>query len=133
MHHIEIGGRLELKLLVTTEVAISFLGEHAARVLSTPHMIGWMERTCRDCVLPMLEQGYDTLGTHVNVWHLAAAPLGACVTFQAEIAGVEDRRVEFRVAAWDETTKIGEGTHQRAIVNVTRFTEKMKAKQAAAR
>jgi predicted thioesterase len=129
MHHIEIGGKLEQKLLVTGEVAISFLGDHGARVLSTPQMIGFMERACRDCVLPMLEPGYDTLGTHVDVWHLAAAPIGASVTFTATVLAVNDRRVEFRVEAWDKDGKIGEGAHERAIVNVARFTEKMKAKQ----
>ena len=91
-------------------------------------MIGCMERNCRDAVLPMLEAGYDTLGTKVNVSHLAAAPIGACVTFTAEIVAVRDRRVEFRVEAWDETEKIGEGTHERAIVNVARFTSRMARK-----
>lgn len=129
MHHIEIGAKREEKLLVTSEVAIRFLGEQGAQVLSTPQMIRFMEFNCRNCVLPMLEPGYDTLGTHVNVWHLAAAPLGSCVAFTAEILSVTERRVEFRVEARDDAGKIGEGTHERTIVNVARFTEKMKAKQ----
>lgn len=127
-HHITIGAKGEEKLLVTSEVCIGFLGAEGAHVLSTPHMIGYMERTCRDAVLPMLEAGYDTLGTKVNVSHVAAAPIGACVTFTAEIAGATDRRVEFRVEAWDETEKIGEGTHERAIVNVARFTSRLAEK-----
>jgi predicted thioesterase len=124
-HHISVGAKREDKLLVTREVCIGFLGADGARVLSTPHMIGFMERACRDAMLPMLENGYDTLGTKVNVSHLAAAPIGACVTFSAEILAVADRRVEFRVEAWDEAGKIGEGTHERAIVNVARFTERL--------
>jgi predicted thioesterase len=128
-HHISLGAKREDKLLVTREVCIGFLGAGGAHVLSTPHMIGFMERTCRDAVLPMLEAGYDTLGTKVNVSHLAAAPIGACVTFSAEILTVADRRVEFRVEAWDETGKIGEGTHERAIVNVARFTERLAGKK----
>jgi len=124
-HNIAIGAKREDKLLVTSEVCIAFLGAEGARVLSTPHMIGFMERTCRDAVLPMLEAGYDTLGTHVNVAHLAAAPIGACVTFTAEIASVTGRRVQFRVEAWDETEKLGEGTHERTIVNVARFTARL--------
>jgi len=83
MANIPIGTKGEFKLLVTTEVAISFLGVEGARVLSTPHMIGYMERTCRDLVLPLLDEGHDTLGTHVNVRHLAASPIGMCVTFTA--------------------------------------------------
>ena len=130
-HRISIGARSEVKLLVTTEVSIGFLGEGGARVLSTPHMIGHMERTCRDLALPMLEAGYDTLGTQVNVSHLAAAPIGACVTFSAEITGVVARRIEFRVEACDEAGKIGEGTHERAIVNVARFTARMAEKRTA--
>jgi len=97
MANIPVGARHEEKLLVTNENAINFLGMEGARVLSTPHMIGYMERTCRNLVLPMLEPGHDTVGTHVNVAHLAAAPLGMMVTFKAEVTGVRDRRVEFRV------------------------------------
>jgi predicted thioesterase len=130
MANIPIGTSGEEKLLVTSEVAINFLGMEGARVLSTPHMIGFMERTCRNTVLPLLDAGYDTVGTHVNVAHLAAAPMGTTVTFRAEVTKVGERRVEFRVEAWDETEKIGEGTHERAIVNVAKFATKMAAKKA---
>jgi predicted thioesterase len=102
MPNIPIGTKGEQKILVTTEVAIDFLGQEGARVLSTPHMIGYMERTCRDAVLPLLDPGYDTVGTQVNLWHLAAAPMGMSVTFGAEVTGVIDRRIQFRVEAWDE-------------------------------
>jgi predicted thioesterase len=129
MANIPIGTTGEEKLLVTSEVAISFLGMEGARVLSTPHMIGYMERTCRDTVLPLLDPGYDTVGTHVNVAHLAAAPMGMTVTFRAEITAVNERRVEFRVEAWDEKEKIGEGTHQRTIINVAKFATKLAQKK----
>ena len=85
MANIPIGTKGEQKLLVTSEVAISFLGLEGARVLSTPHMIGYMERTCRDTVLPLLDPGHDTVGTHVNVAHLAAAPMGMAVTFAGRV------------------------------------------------
>jgi len=130
MANIPIGTSSEEKLLVTSEVAINFLGNEGARVLSTPHMIGFMERTCRNTVFPLLDPGYDTVGTHVNVAHLAAAPMGSTVTFRAEVTKVGEQRVEFRVEAWDETEKIGEGTHERAIVNVAKFATKMAAKKA---
>ena len=128
MANLPVGTKGEQKLLVTSEVAISFLGLENARVLSTPHMIGFMERTCRDTVLPLLDPGHDTVGTHVNVAHLAATPLGMTVTFTAEVIGVTDRRIQFRVEARDEKEKIGEGTHERAIINVARFTAKMAGK-----
>ena len=129
MAEIPIGTKGEQQILVTTENAINFLGLEGARVLSTPHMIGMMERTCRDTVKPLLGDGYDTVGTQVNVAHLAAAPLGMSVRFQAEVTGVNGNRVEFRVDAWDEKEKIGEGTHQRAIINVAKFATKLAAKK----
>jgi predicted thioesterase len=131
MANIPVGARGQQKILVTTEVATDFLGHEGARVLSTPHMIGYLERTCRDAILPMLDPGYDTVGTQVNVWHLAAAPIGAVVTFSAEVTAVKDRRVEFRVEARDETEKIGEGTHERAIINVAKFATRLAAKKNA--
>jgi predicted thioesterase len=130
MANIPIGAKGEFQLLVTSEVAITFLGTEGARVLSTPHMIGYMERTCRDTVLPLLEAGYDTVGTQVNVAHLAATPIGMSVTFTAEVIRVDGRRVEFRVEARDEKEKIGEGTHERAIINVAKFATRLAEKLA---
>jgi fluoroacetyl-CoA thioesterase len=129
MANIPIGTTGEEKLLVTSEVAIDFLGMEGARVLSTPHMIGYMERTARNTVLPLLDSGYDTVGTHVNVAHLAATPLGMAVTFRAEVTGVSDRRVQFKVEAWDEKEKIGEGTHERAVINVAKFATRLAEKK----
>jgi len=128
---IPIGTVHEEGLLVTSEVAVDFLGLEDARVLGTPHMIGHLERTCRNAVLPFLDEGYDTVGTHVNVYHLAATPIGLRVSFRAEVTSVEERRVNFKVEAYDEAEKIGEGTHQRAIVNVARFGARVQAKRSA--
>jgi len=129
MANIPVGTKGEQKLLVTSEVAINFLGMEGARVLSTPHMIGYMERTCRDTVLPLLDSGYDTVGTQVNVSHLAAAPIGMAVTFSCEVTGVDGKRVQFRVEAWDEKGKIGEGTHERAIINIAKFATRLAEKK----
>lgn len=131
MPNITIGAKGEKKLLVTNEIAISFLGLEGARVLATPEMIRAMEHTCRDLVLPMLDPGYDTVGTHVNVSHLAAAPLGMAVTFQAEITGIDERRVQFNVVAWDEKEKIGEGTHERTIINIAKFATRLAEKKSS--
>jgi predicted thioesterase len=132
MHNITIGTKHEEPILVTSEVAISFLGLEDARVLATPQMIRYMEWTSRNLVLPMLDKGYDTVGTHVNVSHVAAAPIGSIVTFTSEIIAASDRRVEFRVSARSEDELIGEGTHERGIINVakfaTRLAEKMQRK-----
>ena len=128
MANITIGARGEKKLLVTNEIAINFLGMDGARVLSTPEMIRAMEHTCRDLVLTMLDPGYDTVGTQVNVSHLAAAPIGSVVTFTSEITRVEERRVEFHVVARTEEEVIGEGTHERGIINVAKFATRLAEK-----
>jgi fluoroacetyl-CoA thioesterase len=129
MADIPIGTKSEQILLVTSDVAINFLGAEGPRVLSTPHMIGFMEHTCRNAVLPLLEPGHDTVGTHVNVFHIAAAPIGMTVTFTAEVTGVNGRRIQFRVEARDEKEKIGEGTHERAIINVAKFATRLAEKK----
>ena len=128
MAEIPIGTSREEKMKVTSDLAINFLGIEGARVLSTPNLILALEQTARNAVFPLLDPGYDTVGTHVNVYHLAATPMGMTATFRAEVTSVEDRRVNFKVEAFDEKQKIGEGTHQRAIVNVARFAAKMQEK-----
>jgi fluoroacetyl-CoA thioesterase len=122
-----IGAKREDVVDVGNDNAIKFLGPDTARVLSTPQMILFMERTSRNLILPMLDPGYDTVGTHVNVWHRAAAPMGSKVTFFAELVSVDNRRAEFRVEARIGEKIIGEGTHQRAIIEVARFAEKVKS------
>ena len=116
-------------MLVTSEVAIRFINMEEARVLSTPHMIMGMEMTCRNGVFPVLVPGHDTVGTHVDVYHLAGAPIGASVRFRAVVTGVTERRVTFRVEAFCGEEKIGEGTHERAVVNVARFAARLAAKR----
>jgi fluoroacetyl-CoA thioesterase len=125
---IEIGAVREESIDVDDRVSTTFLGLEGARVLSTPHMIGHMEGTSRNLVHPMLDPGYDTVGTEVHVSHLAAAPMGEKVTFRAQIVKVDGRRVTFKVEARDSQDKIGEGTHERFIINVERFAEKMQKK-----
>jgi len=125
---IPVGTRHEEKLVVTPDVTIDFMGVKDARVLSTPNMILGLERTSRNAVLPLLDPGYDTVGTHVNVYHLAATPIGMTVTFGIEVTSVEDRRVNFKVEAFDAKEKIAEGTHQRFIVNVSRFAVRVQEK-----
>ncbi len=117
--------------LVTSAVAIDFLGQENARVLATPHLIAKLEMTARNSVKPLLDDGYDTVGTIVHVAHLAATPMGMNVTFRSEVVSVEDRRINFKVEAFDEKERIAEGTHQRAIVHVGRFATKLAAKSVS--
>jgi len=128
---IPIGTTHESTVLVTDENAVSFLGVEGARVLGTPCMIGYLEMTARDSVKPFLDDGYDTVGARVDVRHLAATPIGMQVTFRSEVTGVDDRRLHFKVEAFDRKEKIGEGTHERAIINVARFAARLRSKSAA--
>jgi len=122
----QIGAKREEVVEVGNDSAIRFLGLEGTRVLSTPQMILCMERNCRNLILSMVDPGHDTVGTHVNVWHRAAAPMGSKVTFFAELLAVNNRRAEFKVEARLGEKIVGEGTHQRAIIEVARFAEKVK-------
>lgn len=126
---IPVGATGEHNVLVTTEIAVDFMGMEEARVLGTPFMIMLMEMTSRDAVKPFLDPGFDTVGTVVNVSHLAATPMGMSVTFRAEVIAVEDRKIRFKVEAFDEKEKIGEGVHERFVINVARFASRVQAKR----
>lgn len=128
MGEIPIGAQREDTVVVTPELAIDFLGVDSARVLATPRLIGLLEATCRNLLLAYLDPGQDSVGTHVDVRHLAATPLGIEVRLRAKIASVDGRRVNFQVEAYDELEKVAEGTHQRFIVEVARFAERVSAK-----
>ena len=130
MANIPIGTKGEERLLVTSEVAIDFLGVENARVLSTPQLIQHLEITARNSIKSLLEDGWDSVGTHVNVAHLAATPMGMNVTFHSEVISVAERRVTFKVEAFDEKDKIAEGTHERGIINTAKFATRLAAKAA---
>jgi predicted thioesterase len=128
---IPAGAKREERILVTPENAIDFLGVEEARVLSTPHLIGYLEMTARNLIKEHAGETEDSVGTHVDVRHLAATPIGMSVRLAAEVLSVSDRRVVCRVEAWDEREKIAEGTHERFVVDVPRFASKVQAKAAA--
>jgi predicted thioesterase len=129
MPDIPPGTKGTLEIDVTDANAISFLRTDDARVLATPWMIMYMEMTARDAIKPHLSDGEDTVGTQVNVRHLAATPIGSRVRFQAEVIRVDGRKVEFRVEAWDPLEKVGEGTHERSIIDIRRFAERLARKR----
>jgi fluoroacetyl-CoA thioesterase len=126
--NIPIGTKGELSILVGDDNAISFLGVDGARVLGTPYLIYFLEMAARNSVKPFLEEGFDTVGTRVDVRHLAATPIGMHVTFKSELTAIEDRRLSFKVEAFDDDEKVGEGSHERAVVNVRKFAARVQAK-----
>jgi fluoroacetyl-CoA thioesterase len=131
MNAIPVGTAGRHSILVTPEVAIDFLGEDEARVLSTPHMVAFMEWAARNAIKPFLEANEDSVGTTVNIRHLAATPVGLSVQFTATVTEVNERRVQFRVEARDEHELVGEGTHERFVVSVPRLIAKIAAKRSA--
>ena len=131
MPNIEIGLVGEHRRAVTADIAVDFLGLEGARVLGTPFMIMLIEMTARNAMLPLLDPGYDSVGTEVCVRHLAATPIGMEVTFKTEVIAVEDRRVRFKVEAFDAKEQIADGTHERFIVNVERFAKRLAEKNAS--
>ena len=129
MPDIPVGTQGQHEMLVTSEVAISFLNNEEARVLATPWLIAYLEMTARDTIKPLLLDDEDTVGTQVNVAHLAATPIGMRATFHAEVLQVDGQKVLFRVEAHDEQDKIAEGTHERFIINVKRFAKRVQSKK----
>jgi predicted thioesterase len=119
----------ERRLTVTPDIAVDFLGLEGARVLGTPFMIMLIEMTARDSMLPLLDPGYDSVGTEVCVRHLAATPIGMEVRFKTEVIAVDERRVRFNVEAFDAKEQIADGTHERFIVNVERFAKRLAEKR----
>lgn len=128
MPTVPVGALREERLLVTGDVAIDFLETESARVLSTPHLIGYLEMTTRNLIKEYLPQGWDSVGTHVDVRHLAATPVGMAVRLTATVLSSDDRRVTCRVEAWDEREKIAEGIHERFVIDIARFAARVQAK-----
>ena len=127
---VKIGATKERTITVDSNQTTSFLWE-GENVLSTPSMIMEMEETCR---LLLKEQfvtdpEWDSVGTIVDVRHLAATPVGAEVHLKAKVVSVEGRRVMFEVEARDRLEKVGDGKHERFIINVPRFRAKFSEKQ----
>ena len=118
----------QTELLVGEENTASHLGSGNVAVLATPEMIRLMEKAAVAAVDHLLPDGYRTVGVEVNVRHLAATPVGMRVRAQAELIAVEGRRLTFRVAAFDEVERIGEGEHRRVIIDLERFKERVEAK-----
>src|SRR5258708_36597250 len=115
MNSLQVGLQAQMQQEVNDANAISFLGDGGPRVLATPALIMFLEMTSRKLAKAHLDDGWDTVGTHVDVKHLAATPLGMSVTFHCELIEANDRRLRFRVEAFDAREKTAEGFHGRPI------------------
>ena len=97
-------------------------------VLATPVMIMIMENAALNAIKPYFDAGESALGTRVDIAHLAATPVGRSVTGHAEVTHVEGRRIEFTVRATDGDEEVGAGRHERMVINLARFAERLNAK-----
>ncbi|MEA4907744.1 MAG: thioesterase family protein [Chloroflexi bacterium] len=103
-------------------------GESLPPVLSTPRLVGLLERTAHQAILPFLGEGQSSVGTLVNIRHLAATPVGMPARFRAELLEADGRRLRFKVEAWDAVDKIAEGEHERFVIDQSRFNERLEKK-----
>ena len=110
--------------LVTMELTANHIGSGTVRVLATPMMIALMEKTSRISVKPYLEEGEETVGIHVNVSHVASTPIGKKVWCDTELIDIDRRRLVFKVAVYNDNGLVGEGTHERFVIDVARFKAK---------
>jgi predicted thioesterase len=108
------------------------VGSGRIAVLATPVMINLIESAALTAVEQLLPGGHQSLGIHLDVRHFAATPVGLRVTATAEVTGVEGRTIKFRVQAHDEREPIGDGIHERVVVNVARFDARVQRKLGSA-
>ena len=128
MTALEPGLTATVTLVVGPSDTASAFASGAVEVLATPRLIGLLEEAAALAVGPALTEGQTTVGTRVEMRHLAATPIGMHVTASAELLEVEERRLRFRIQAHDERELVAEGTHDRAIINRTRFLERVAQK-----
>jgi fluoroacetyl-CoA thioesterase len=123
------GAAKERKIRVNVGQSTSFLWK-GENVFSTPSMISEMEETCRLLLKEQFlqDEEWDSVGTLVNIRHLKATPVGAEIKLKAKVVNVNNRRVTFEVDAVDKIEKIGEGIHERTIINVPEFRERFNTK-----
>jgi predicted thioesterase len=120
-------GRLE-RLVTEADTADRFDNE-GVMVLATPVICHWLESAAVLAVQEQLEPGEATVGTRVDFEHLAASPVGATVNIEAEVTEVDGRRIRFKVKASDAQELIADGTHERFVVELSRFLKKVQAKR----
>ncbi len=127
---IKLGSKNERRTKVSHNQTTSFLWE-GENVFSTPSMISEMEETCRLLLKEQflkVDSEWDSVGTVVDINHTATTPVGAEIVLKAEIIGVDGRRVQFKVSTEDNLEQVGEGKHERFIINIPKFKEKFDLK-----
>jgi len=114
--------------IVEEDQSAIHVGSGSLRVLATPWMIAFMEKTARLLLGERLPAGYSSVGAHVDVRHLAPSAVGARVRVRAEVLAVDGLKVSFAIQAWDEQEQIGAGQHLRVVIEEERFLRRISAK-----
>jgi predicted thioesterase len=117
-----------LSFVVGEEHVIDFATDGMPAVLSTPRLIGWLERTAREALDPFLEANERTVGMEIEIRHLAPTPLGARVTCLARVIATEGTTATFHLEARDDHEVISRGLHKRAVIRVESFTRRLARK-----
>ena len=125
---LEAGIRGEQKTEVVYENTATAVGSGVLEVFATPCMLALMEKTACDSIIPYLDEGWGSVGTQVDIKHVAATPIGMTVRCESELVEVDGRRLVFTVKAYDDAGLIGEGTHERFLVDNEKFQGKADAK-----
>lgn len=125
---IEVGRTHELDRVVTPELSAHAMGNEGVHVLATPNLVMLFEACSVRAIQDALEPGQATVGTHLDVRHLAATPIGDTVRIRAELIEVAGKRLVFHVEGFDSAEKIGEGRHERYVVDLGRFLARVQEK-----
>lgn len=133
MHELEKGLTGRSAIQVTEDKTAVAYGSGGIEVFATPAMIGLMENAAMKAVDPVLPDGYGTVGTRLDVRHMAATPKGFRVYAEAKLVEVKGKRLVFEIAAFDEVERIGEGIHERFIIEKSSFLAKVEEKRKADR
>jgi fluoroacetyl-CoA thioesterase len=133
MRPIPIGAKGSFTLVVGSEHLASQVKDAVLPpVLATPVMVMMMENAALNAIRAYFDPGETSVGSAVDIRHLAATPVGHHVRAEAAVTKVEGRRVSFTVSARDEKEEIGAGTHERAVIDIAKFRQRLKAKEKAA-
>ncbi|MBC3795913.1 thioesterase family protein [Acetobacterium tundrae] len=124
MDEIKIGTCYEKKFFVNEEDTALALGSGGEAVLATPRLVAWMENTAFEGSDLTLSEENTTVGVQINLKHMAASPVGMEIKVKVTLMSQEKRALNFKIEAWDRIEKIGEATHQRVIVDKSRFMKK---------
>jgi predicted thioesterase len=127
---IKAGMKKEITFQVEEQYTAAHVGSGSLRVLATPSMIAFMERAACDLLQQHLPEGYSSVGMLVEVRHLSPTPSGGAMRVECEVLEVDRWRVTFAVQAWDGLEKVGDGRHQRAVIEVGRFLGRVEEKRA---